>query len=358
MVQTPARKVIHIDGSFGEGGGQILRTSMALSCVLGKPVEIVNIRRDRMKPGLQPQHLTAVIAAAAISRADVQGAELSSTAIKFLPGPISGGDYVFDVSQKKGSAGSTSLVLQTIILPLCFAERPSSITVLGGTHVPWSPTFHYLKYIFLPILSRINSPIDLNIKKWGWYPAGGGAVTARINPPAEFRPLRITNRGALLRVTGLSATANLPQDIALRQRDRALHALRHKGIEADIEIIEASSPGKGTLVFLQAEFENITAGFDALGAIGKRAEEVAEEACHKLFRHLDASGAVDPHLADQLIPYLALARGDSEFTTSRVTQHLLTNIWAVQQFLDVGIHLEGKEGEGGHITIRTLSALN
>ena len=158
MVQTPARKVIHIDGSFGEGGGQILRTSLALSCVLGKPVEIVNIRRDRMKPGLQPQHLTAVIAAAAISRAHVEGAELSSTAIKFLPGPLSGGDYVFDVSEKKGSAGSTSLVLQTILLPLCFAERPSSITVLGGTHVPWSPTFHYLNPIrtgdvkhFLPL---------------------------------------------------------------------------------------------------------------------------------------------------------------------------------------------------------------
>jgi len=351
LSNIPAKGIIRIDGSYGEGGGQILRTSLALSCVLSKPIEIINIRKARRKPGLQPQHLTAVVAAAAISNAHVEGAELASTAITFLPHATIGGNYEFDVSEKKGSAGSTSLVLQTIMLPLCFARQPTNITVLGGTHVPWSPTFHYLKYIFLPMLSRIDTKVDLDIKKWGWYPGGGGMVVARVMPREKLLPIEILSRGRLLRVTGLSAVANLPRDIAVRQRIRAVKALLNKGIDADIEIVDASSPGKGTLVFLKTEFENIVAGFDALGAVGKRAEEVSDEACKALFTYVSSSGALDPHLADQLIPYLALARGNSEFTTNLITKHLLTNIWVVKQFLDVNVQVEGKEGEAGQIRI-------
>jgi RNA 3'-phosphate cyclase len=355
IVTTPVENnVLRIDGSYGEGGGQILRTSLALSCVLGRPIEINNIRKARKKPGLQPQHLTAVKAAAAISRAHVEGAELSSTALRFSPGAVFGGDYFFDVSEKKGSAGSTSLVLQTTMLPLCFAEHPSTVTVIGGTHVPWSPTFHYLKHVFLPLLFRIGVSVDLTIEKWGWYPIGGGKVAARIHPQQAFSPVTITERGKLKRVGGISAVSNLPIEIAARQRNTAIKALSPRGIAVEMEIIEAPSPGKGTLVFLFAEFENIIAGFDSLGAINKRAEAVADEACHAMSGYLDAKGALDPHLADQIVPYLALARGASEFTTSRVTQHLLTNIWVVQQFMDIEIQVEGKEGEHGQIRIRPV----
>ena len=352
MPHVSGKGVIRIDGTFGEGGGQILRTSLALACVLGKSIEITNIRKTRKKPGLQPQHLTAVTAAAAISRAHVEGAELSSTSISFLPRTIRGGDYLFDVSEKKGSAGSTSLVLQTIMLPLCFADQPSKVTVLGGTHVPWSPTFHYLKYVFLALLSRANATIDIDIAKWGWYPGGGGSVMARIKPQAGLHPIRIVRRGTLQRVTGLSAIANLPRDIAVRQRNSAVNALLSAGIESDMEIVDATSPGKGSLVFLRAEFDNIVEGFDALGALGKRAEEVADEACQSFLTYASSTGALDSHLADQIIPYLALARGDSEFTTSAITQHLLTNIWVVRQFLDVDIQVTGKEGDPGQIKIR------
>ncbi len=348
----PSKEVQCIDGSYGEGGGQILRTSLALACTLGRPIEIINIRRARKKPGLQPQHLTAVNAAAAISRARVEGAELSSTSIMFLPRALIGGDYQFDVSEKKGSAGSTSLVIQTILLPLCFAEQPTNVTVLGGTHVPWSPTFHYLKFIFLPLLKRINATIEIAIKNWGWYPGGGGSVTARIIPCEKMLPIRILSRGRLLRVAGISAVANLPKEIAVRQRNRAVHMLLEKGMDANVEVFDATSPGKGTFVFLKAEFENIIAGFDALGAIGKRAEEVADEACQAFFTYTESWGALDPHLADQIIPYLALARGDSEFTTSSITRHLLTNIWVVKQFLDVDVQVEGKEGDAGKIRIK------
>jgi RNA 3'-terminal phosphate cyclase (ATP) len=351
MVNLPDKKTLLIDGSYGEGGGQILRTSLALSCVLGTPVEIVNIRKARRKPGLQPQHLTAVKAAAAVSRAHVEGAELSSTALRFSPGQVIGGDYFFDVAEKRGSAGSVSLVLQTVLLPLCFAKRPSTITVVGGTHVPWSPTFHYFKYVFISLLSRAGVKVDASLEKWGWYPAGGGKVQVSISPPAALMPIMLTERGKLVRVRCISAASNLPRDIAVRQRSRTVTVLAQKGIESDAEIADSPSPGKGTLVFLLAEYERVTAGFDALGAIGKRAEEVADEAASALFEYLDRNAALDPHLADQIIPYLALARGTSEFTTSRITRHLQTNIWAVKQFMDVEIKVEGNEGEMGRITV-------
>jgi RNA 3'-terminal phosphate cyclase (ATP) len=282
MTQASVKNIITIDGSYGEGGGQILRTSLALSCVLGKPVRITDIRRGRRKPGLQPQHLTAVKAAAAVSRAEVTGAELSSTTLTFTPTGLPGGDYFFDVAEKRGSAGSASLVLQTVLLPLSFSGRPSTVTVMGGTHVPWSPAFHYLKLVFLPMLSRLGLTIDLDIEQWGWYPLGNGKVTARVSPQKEFLPLEAVDRGKLLSVTGISAVSNLPLDIAVRQRDQALTRLAQRGIDANIEIISAPSPGKGTFLFLLARSGNSAAGFDGLGAIGKRAEEVADEACRDL----------------------------------------------------------------------------
>jgi RNA 3'-terminal phosphate cyclase (ATP) len=351
MAQSPDHNVLRIDGSYGEGGGQILRTSLALSCLLGRPFEIINIRKERKKPGLQPQHLTAVKAAASISSASCEGAALSSTALQFHPGTVMGSDHSFDVSERTGSAGSTSLVLQTILLPLLFARSSSSVSIIGGTHVPWSPTFHYLQFSFLPLLSRLGVNIDLNIEKWGWYPIGKGMITARVIPAKEIKPIRVVDRGKLLRMSGISAISNLPRDIGVRQRTRAIDSLAQRGIGAEMEIISAPSIGKGTLVFLSAEFENVTTGFDALGAIGKRAEEVADEACQGLFDFLDTASAFDPHLADQVIPYLAMAHGTSEFTTSRITRHLLTNIWVIQQFIDVDIRIEGKEGETGKVTV-------
>ena len=352
MIEPLDRKIIQVDGSYGEGGGQILRTSLGLSCVLGRTIEVDNIRKTRRKPGLQPQHLTAVKAAAAICNARVEGAELSSTSLRFSPGRIIGGDYSFDVAEKTGSAGSTSLVLQTIMLPLCFAERPSTVTISGGTHVPWSPAYHYLRHVFSTALSRGGASMDISIEKWGWYPIGGGRVFARIDPIRAFSLNAIIERGKLKRVSGISAVSNLPQDIAIRQRSRALNSLRQRNVDAAIEVVSAPSPGKGTFVFLLAEFDNIAAGFDALGAPGKRAEAVADEACCALFEYLDTTGALDPHLADQIIPYCVLSESASEFTTSRVTRHLLTNIWVVQQFTSAVISVEGKVGEPGRIRVR------
>jgi RNA 3'-terminal phosphate cyclase (ATP) len=351
MVNFPDKNVLLIDGSYGEGGGQILRTSLALSCVLGRQVEIINIRKARKKPGLQPQHLTAVKAAAAVSHARVEGAELSSTELRFFPSPVIGGDYYFDVSETRGSAGSALLVLQTVLLPLCFAKHSSTITVVGGTHVPWSPTFHYFRHVFITMLSRMGVSVDASLETWGWYPTGGGKVRVHISPPAELLPIVLTERGKLVRLNGISAASNLPRDIAVRQMNQAVTALSRQGMDGEVEIVSAPSPGKGTLVFLLAEFDRVTTGFDALGAIGKRAEEVADEAALSLFEYLQADAALDPHLADQIIPYLALSQGTSEFTASRISRHLLTNIGVVKQFMDIDIRVEGVEGEAGKVTV-------
>ncbi len=351
MVDPQSESRIVIDGSYGEGGGQILRTSLSLCCVLGKHIEIRNIRRARSKPGLQPQHLTAVKAAAKVSQASVEGAEPGSTAILFAPREVRGGEYSFDVSETRGSAGSACLVLQTILLPLLFGEQASVVTVTGGTHVPWSPTFHYLERVFLPVLASMNANVELSIGEWGWYPQGQGRIYAKVNVQKQLEGLTMDQRGRLKSLRGISAASNLPVDIALRQRSEAVRVLTQKGITADIEIMRPPSTGKGTFLFLFSEFENSIAAFDSLGARGKRAETVADEACGLMLDYLAGSGAVDPHLADQLVPYCALAAGTSQFTTSRITRHLLTNIWLVKHFLDVDIQVEGNEGEAGRVKI-------
>jgi RNA 3'-terminal phosphate cyclase (ATP) len=343
---------LQIDGSYGEGGGQVLRTALSLSCVLKRSVEIVNIRKGRKIPGLQPQHLTSVNACRRISSAGTEGNILQSTNLRFYPGETTGGDFSFDVAEKKRSAGSTSLVLQTLLLPLSRSRTESTVRILGGTHVPWSPPFHYLREIFAPTLEKIGFKIELEIKKWGWYPQGGGEVVCFIHPNPLFSPLNLSDRGKLVRLSGISAVSNLPDSIAERQRKQALNILKSKRFSPEIEFVQAPSVGQGTFFFVKAEFENSVAGFDALGERGKRAEMVAQEACENFLDFMQSDAAIDPHLADQLIPYLALGEGESILSVSKITRHLLTNIWVVRQFLKTDISVEGREGESGRVTIR------
>ncbi|MGD8399240.1 MAG: RNA 3'-terminal phosphate cyclase, partial [Anaerolineae bacterium] len=261
------------------------------------------------------------------------------------------GKYTFDVADaaKGGSAGSTSLILQAILVPLALAEGASQVTLRGGTHVAWSPPFDYLKRVYLPVLGRAGVDARVNIRKWGWYPIGGGEVKAFITGRggAALEGLDLWARGALLRVRGVSIVSNLPKHIRTRQEGAALHGLRAAGINARVDVLDADSKGQGTAVFLWTESESTLAGFTSLGKRGKPAEEVAADAVDALLDYLDTGAALDEHLADQLILPLALAGSPSRFTTERVTDHLLTSAWTVNQFLPGRVRVEGEAGAPG-----------
>ncbi len=337
-----------IDGAYGEGGGQILRTTLSLAAILQRPVRIERIRAGRPKPGLRPQHLTAVRAVAAICDAAVEGDHVGSDRLVFRPrcAPRPG-RYVFDVSQVAGagSAGAVSLIFQTLLLPLALADGPSHLTLRGGTHVAWSPPFHYLMHVYLPALARLGIEAEIRLARWGWYPRGGGEITAHIPGHAELRPYEFLVRGELRRLWGLSAASHLPAHIRRRQARQASTRLHAAGYSVEIEEVDAPSVGPGTCLFLCAEHEEIAAGFIGYGRRGFPAERVADVAVDELLAYEARQGAADPHLADQLVLPLALAGG--ALTTTEITRHLVTNVWVVEQLLGSRLVLEGEEGEEG-----------
>jgi RNA 3'-terminal phosphate cyclase (ATP) len=345
-----------IDGSYGEGGGQVLRTSLSLSTISGRPIRIEGIRAGRRKPGLRPQHLTSLRAAAKLCDAKVEGAKLNSQTLTFAPRTApNAGDYNFDVAQaaRGGSAGSASLILQTVLLPLALANGASQVTLRGGTHVAWSPSFHFVRRVYLPTFAATGVNAKVSIRKWGWYPIGGGEIRATVTASGDqmgspaLRGLELMARGKLVRVRGVSASSNLPKHIRVRQERSALQVLRSNGVNARLEVVDAPAKGQGTVVFLWAEFENTVAGFTSLGERGKPAEQVAEEAALDLLAFLQSDAALDRHMADQLVLPLALANSPSRFTTEMVTAHLLTNAWVVNQFLPGRVRVDGAEGQPG-----------
>ncbi|HEY5572439.1 MAG TPA: RNA 3'-terminal phosphate cyclase [Anaerolineales bacterium] len=339
--------MIQIDGSLGEGGGQVLRSSLTLSLLTKYDFQITNIRSRRSNPGLRAQHLKAVEAAASVGRAGVQGAELGSTALSFHPEAIHPGRYSLEIS----TAGAASLVLQTIFLPLALAGAGSTITITGGTHVNWSPSYHYLELQWLPFMRRIGFNADLKLQLAGFYPEGGGHMTAAIPPNSAISPLHITERGRLRQIRGISAIANLPRHIAERQREQVIRRLGDRFYLNDIRLVELPARFKGTMLLLLAEFEKSQACYFSLGEIGKPAERVADDAVDQMEEFLSTDGAIDQYLADQLLLPLALARGQSELRTSKITQHLLTNAEVIRQFLPVTINIAGRLGEAGLVSI-------
>jgi RNA 3'-terminal phosphate cyclase (ATP) len=347
-------ETIHIDGAMGEGGGQVLRTSLSLAALLQQPLQLTRIRAGRAKPGLAAQHLTGVFAVTEVTRGTVEGAHLGSQNLLFHPQQAQGGEYVFDVADVQPSAGATGLVAQALLPLLWFCREPSRVVLRGGTHVPWSPPTPYLAEVFLPALARMGAVARVSLTRAGWYPQGGGEVVLEVTPvTAPLRPLTLTERGPV-RITGLSAASNLPEHILRRQADRAREVCRRAGHPAHIEQATLPARGAGTVCFLRAEAEPVVGGFTALGARGKRAEQVGDEAAQSLLTHLERGGVVEEHLADQLILYLALADGRSTFTTSCLSRHLRTNVQVVEQFLPVRFTLTGSEGEPGQVSVEGI----
>lgn len=345
--RPPGGAGIALDASYGEGGGQVLRTALALAVARGRSVALTNIRLRRPKPGLQPQHLATVRALAAISDAEVAGDHLGSTSLTFAPRALNGGAYRFDVGAIRASAGSVSLIFQAVLLPLILAGAPSRITIVGGTHVPWSPPVHYLTEVFLPALATMGVRATATLRRWGWYPAGGGELEATIERAVQLGGLNAEAAPAPPEIAGLSAVSRLPRSIAERQRHRAEERLRAAGLSASIAVEEDQGAlGPGTVLFLAVRGR---AGFSALGRRGLPAEQVADAAVNELLAWVATGAAIDEHLADQLVPFLALARTGSTFTCPRLTSHLNTVAWVVRHFVADGIAID--EGPPARVRI-------
>jgi RNA 3'-terminal phosphate cyclase (ATP) len=326
---------LEIDGSHGEGGGQILRGAVSLSCITGKDVKIFNIRSRRPKPGLQPQHLISIEAAASVSGAEVAGVEVGSTEVIFKPKAIRSGRYSFDIK----TAGSVTLVVQTLLPILIFGGGPSEVAIVGGTDVPWSPPVDYVRHVMLPSLRAFGIEASLDLKKRGYYPKGGGSVVLRVKNVDTIAPIKAVERGQVQAVRGISHCSNLPKHVASRQSESAMSVLREGGFK-DLRIAEEAGqtagggPGSGIVLWADTGSE-IVLGADSIGAREKTAEDVGREAAAKLMVELHTGMALDRHLGDVAIAYIGMANGTSELGVSSLTLHAESMVWLSEIFLGV-----------------------
>ncbi|MHC4442132.1 MAG: RNA 3'-terminal phosphate cyclase [Planctomycetota bacterium] len=323
-----------IDGSFGEGGGQILRSSLALSMVTGQPFRIHKLRAGRKKPGLMRQHLTAVQAAVKVCKAKAQGVQLGSTDLTFEPGPINPGKYHFTV----GTAGSTTLVLQTVLPALICASAPSLITFEGGTHNPFAPPFDFIQKVFIPLVNRMGPKLSATLQRPGFYPAGGGEFSITIQPAGQLTGLELLQRGRIVRHSVKAMVANLPRHIA----EREINLIQHRtGWNQDCFIIQEidQPPGPGNVVMIEVICENLTELFTGFGQKGVKAETVAEDVLQIYQRYQNVEVPVGEYLADQIMLLLAIA-GAGIFVTLPVTTHSTTHSQLIQQFLNLDVSLK------------------
>jgi RNA 3'-terminal phosphate cyclase (ATP) len=358
---VPSDLPIVLDGSAGEGGGQILRTALSLSAVTGKPFSITRIRETRLKPGLRPQHREAARAVARLVDAELAGDEVGSSRLQFRPRRAAvAGEWAFDI----GTAGSTPLLFQTVCWPLALAGGTSSVTLRGGTHQDHAPSFHYLALVWAPAVARLGFRFSCELAAAGFYPEGGGEFTARIEPAHAMPPVDLRHRGTLQDVEVVSMVGGLPYEVADRQAARALRGLRDVGIAAQAERVPVPArASRGGHVLIVSSFERTRAGHGAVSARDRSPEETADLAVAAFRSYLSGGAAVDRHLGDQLLlPSALVAAGilpapagvsrATRFTVSAVTKHLSTNAYVIRRFLDVDVSILGREEEEGEVRVQ------
>lgn len=316
--------MIEIDGSFGEGGGQIIRCAIAFSSITKKDVRIVNIRKNRPKPGLAAQHLTAIRAAGMLTDAEIDGMELGSTEVSFFPRKIRGGKFKVDI----GTAGSISLLIQCLTPVAVFAKDKVTLDIKGGTDVPWSPPIDFINYVLVRALRLFGVDPKIELIERGYYPKGGGHVKVTINP-SSLVGLKIERDVG--KIEGISHASGLPEHVSYRQAEAAEKYLNRKGYEAKIGIECHNYVSTGSGITLWTGYKSGS----SLGKKKKPAEIVGKEAAEMLILGLESESSVDEYLSDQLIPYMALSEDESEFTVKRLTEHTKTSIWVAEKFLDV-----------------------
>lgn len=337
---------VEIDGGHGEGGGQIARTAVGFACALGKSVSICNIRKGRRQPGLRAQHLAGIKLAAEMCDAEVSGLEVGSTEVNFSPGNNTGGVFDIDI----GTAGSVSLVLQTCIMPALTAKGPTELIIRGGTDVPWSPPIDYLRMVVLPLLRKMGADAEITVRKRGFYPAGGGEIDVIVTPQGCLGGIDLASRGRLMEIEGSIACRNLPDHVAERARSAAV-----KGLSCLIAPRISVDTGKGTStgvsLVLAARFEGTVIGSTYLGEKGLPAERIGEGAAQDLVEEISSGATLDEHAADQMVPFMFLAKGGSSFLTSELSLHAKTNLWVAGQFVERDVETEEAE-RAVRVTIR------
>jgi RNA 3'-terminal phosphate cyclase (ATP) len=329
--------MIELDGSLGEGGGQILRTSLALSMITGQPFRITNIRAGRSKPGLMRQHLVAVNAAAEVCGATVSHAVVGSTELTFSPGAIRAGDYTFAI----GSAGSCTLVLQTVVPALLFAGGPSTVRISGGTHNPMAPPAQFLQRAYCRALAAMGAQVEIDLERAGFYPAGGGVIVARVAPVATLAKVELLARGARVAMFAEAMVADVPVSVAFRELEKVADKMGMGEPDLIVRQLPAGT-GPGNAVLITIEYEHVTEVFSAIGEKGVPAETIAGRVVSEARGYIGTEGAVGEHLADQIMLPMALAGGGS-FSTSLVSEHARTNAEVIGRFLPVKITFEARE---------------
>lgn len=333
--------MLGIDGSYGEGGGQILRNSVALSTLTKKPIKITNIRANRPNPGIKPQHYISIKSIQELCDAEIKGLEIGSPTITFKPGDIKGGKFKFDI----GTAGSITLVFQAFILASLNTETPITIQLTGGTDVKWSPSWDYFNHVFIPFLKKIGLNVNANLIKRGYYPKGGGEAEITIYPCEKIKPLKLDKYQEFSTANGIINIANLPDHISTRIGHSVVKSLLKKDINTKIEVEESTSLSPGTGVTLWVENKDTILGTTVLGEREITSEELGKNATNNLLKEIESDVTLDVYAFDQLLPYMALAKdhGKSTCYIREMTDHAKTNIWLLQQFLDA--QFEAKQSE-------------
>lgn len=333
--------MLSIDGSYGEGGGQILRTAVALSALKKVPIKIINIRANRPDPGIKAQHYIAIKSVKELCNAETTGLDIGSSTLTFIPGDVKGGKYKFDI----GTAGSIILVFQTCILASLNSKEPLTIKLTGGTDVKWAPTWDYFKYIFIPLLKNFGISIDVNLIKRGYYPKGGGEAEISIYPNTDFKQLKLDEEQIFSDVEGIIYISNLPEHISTRLKHATINELLKSNLKANIKIYQSTSFSAGTGITLWVKSKDTIIGTTVLGEKSLSSEEVGQKVVRNLLNEIYSGANLDIHAFDQLLPYMVISNKNecSSCIIRELSSHARTSMWVLKQFFNVDFEVKQNE---------------